>query len=138
MAYQITRKNRIKEELQLCHANGDIALSIPVDINVDEMGAKVVKAQDTLGEAQNLVRENPTSEEAMEAYGKAICTLFAVIFGEDNTAKILQFYEGNYAEMLIDIFPFINDVVMPAIKEASASRKAQLMNAAKAAKRMGR
>lgn len=136
MAYQIIRKNRIKEELQLCHANGDIALTIPVDINVDEMGAKVIKAQETLAEAQNLVRENPNAPEALEAFGRAICTLFAVLFGEDNTAKILEFYEGNYAEMLIDIFPFINDAVMPAIKEASASRKAQLMNAAKAAKRM--
>lgn len=136
MAYQITRKNRIKEELQLCHADGSVALSIDVDLNVDEMAGRLAKAQDTLAQAQNTARENPTSEEALEAYGNAIGSLFTVLFGEDNTVKILDFYEGNYSEMLLDIFPFINDVIMPAIREASASRKDQLLAAAKMAKRM--
>ena len=136
MAYQITRKNRIKEELQLCHADGSVALSINVDLNVDEMAGRLAKAQDTLAQAQNTARENPTSEEALEAYGNAIGSLFTVLFGEDNTVKILDFYEGNYSEMLLDIFPFINDVIMPAIRDASASRKDQLLAAAKMAKRM--
>ena len=136
MAYKIQRKNRIKEELQLCHADGSVALSIDVDLNVDEMAGRLAKAQDTLAQAQNTARENPTSEEALEAYGNAIGSLFTVLFGEDNTVKILDFYEGNYSEMLLDIFPFINDVIMPAIRDASASRKDQLLAAAKMAKRM--
>lgn len=136
MAYKIQRKNRIKEELQLCHADGSVALSIDVDLNVDDMAGRLAKAQDTLAQAQNTARDNPTSEEALEAYGNAIGSLFTVLFGEDNTVKILEFYEGNYSEMLLDVFPFINDVIMPAIREASASRKDQLLAAAKMAKRM--
>jgi hypothetical protein len=34
MAYQVKRKNRIKEELQLCHDDGSVAI-IPINLNVD-------------------------------------------------------------------------------------------------------
>ena len=138
MAFKIQRKNRIKEELQLCHASGDVALSIDVDINVDEIAGRLSKAQETLREAQVRLKRDTSSPEAMEAYGNAIGEFFKVIFGEENAGKILDFYEGNYSEMLLDIFPFINEAIMPAIRNASASRKAQLLEAAKAAKRMGR
>jgi hypothetical protein len=43
--------------------------------------------------------------------------------------------------MLVDVFPFINDCIMPKIKEASAARRQQLLdaaNAARAAKRKTR
>lgn len=132
--YQITRKARIKEELQLCNADGSLALTVPVDLNVDEMGPKVRKAYEALGMAQNALQKDPNSEQTMEAYGKTIIALFESIFGENGAQAILSFYEGNYAEMLLDIFPFLNDVILPAVKDASASRMAQYKAAAKAVK----
>ena len=136
--YQVTRKNRIKEQLQLCHANGDIALTIDVDLNVDQIAGRVNKAYETLGMAQNALKKNANDDKAMEAYGDAVLAVFDVIFGEEDAKKIVDFYENNYSEMLLDIFPFINDEIMPKIREASASRREQLLAAAKMAERGNR
>ena len=136
--YQITRKNKIKEQLQICHENGDVALTIDVDLNVDEIAARVNKAYEVLGSAQIDLERDPHSEKAAEAYGKAVIAVFNVIFGEENTNELLLFYENNYTELLLDIFPFINDEIMPKIREASASRKQQLLDAARRVKKENR
>ena len=124
--YQITRKNRIKEQLQLCHANGDVALQVEVDINVDQMGARIKKAYDALGEAQNKLKDGQDAE-ALEAYGKAVCLLLETVFGPENAAKIVEFYEASYSELLLDLCPFLQDEILPKVREASAARKEQLL-----------
>jgi hypothetical protein len=40
--------------------------------------------------------------------------------------------------MLLDLFPFINNEIMPKIREASAYRKKQLLEAAQQTKRANR
>lgn len=124
--YQIQRKNKIQEDLQLVYANGDIACTIPVDINVDKMTAAISKSYDTLGAAQNELMNEPDSLKKMETYGLAVIAVFNVIFGEDGCKKILDFYEDSYTEALLDILPFVSNEIMPKIREASAERKAQL------------
>ena len=124
--YQIQRKNRIKEQLQLCHANGDIACTLDVDINVDRMTAQISKAYDQLGKAQNELMKDRTSETLIEEYGKAVVLVLTAIFGEDGCKKILDFYEDNYTECLLDILPFVSGEIMPKIREASKARKEQL------------
>lgn len=133
--YQITRKNRIKETLQLCHENGTVAEEINVDLNVDVIAGRMNKAYEALGMAQNALESNSNSPEMMEQYGKAVIAVFDVIFGEDGCKKIVEFYENNYTEMLLDLFPFINDEIMPKIRETSEQRKQQLIEDAKATKK---
>ena len=136
--YQVTRKNRIKEQLQLCHANGDIALTVDVDLNVDQIAGRVSKAYEVLNMAQNALKKDTENEKLLEAYGAAVIAVFNVIFGEEDAQKTLEFYEGNYTEMLLDIFPFINGEIMPKIQEASASRREQLLEAARLAEQGNR
>lgn len=136
--YTVTRKNRIKEQLQLCHADGTVALVAEVDLNVDLIAARVNKAYETLGMAQLELQKAPHDEKALEAYGNAVIAVFTVIFGEAQTKSIVEFYENNWSEMLLDLFPFINNEIMPKIREASADRKAQLLAAAQQAKRGNR
>ena len=136
--YQITRKSRIKETLQLCHANGDVAVELEIDLNVDEIAGRVNKAYEALGMAQLALQKDQNSQKAMEAYGDAVIAVLDVIFGEEGTKQIAEFYEGHYSEMLLDLFPFINGEIMPKIRAASADRKAQLMAAAKMAQQGNR
>lgn len=133
MAYQIKRKSKIQETLEL--VSGDTTLPINVDIDIDRMGAAIADAQDVLVMAQKLIEQEPHSAKAQEAYGASIIALFAVVFGKESTEKILAFYDGNYEEMLIDVCPFISDVIMPKVKEASETRKTELLNAANAMRR---
>ena len=138
MAFKIQRKNRIKEDLELSNADGKTALVIHVDLNVDEIQNRAIKAYENLGKAQNELQEAPISEAAMEAYGKAVGDLFAVVFGEEDAAKIVEFYEGSYGEMLVDLLPFFSEYVMPAIHEASEDRVKKLRDAERATKRLFR
>lgn len=138
MAYQVKRKSKIKERLELCDESGAVVLPIDVEINVDDMASRITAAQQTLYMAQALVNKEPQSEKAQEAFGSAVIALFAVIFGKDNTDKIVAFYDGRYTEMLLDVFPFITEVIMPKIKSASAERKQQLIDAARASRRSTR
>lgn len=132
--YQVQRKNKIVEQLQLVHANGDIACTIDVDINVDQIGAKINSAFELVGIAQNAILKDPNSEEAANAYGQAVAALFTAVFGEDGYNKIVAFYGSKdaWTEMLIDLFPFINNEIIPKVREASAERKKQLLEMAKA------
>jgi hypothetical protein len=98
----------------------------------------VNKAYETLGAAQTALQKNARSDEALEAYGKAVLAVFDVIFGEDGTKKLVAFYEGNFNEMLLDVFPFINDEIMPKIRAASADRREQMLAAVKASKKARR
>ena len=133
--YQVTRKSKISEVLQLCNADGSVAEELNVEINVDQIGARINKAYELVGMAQNTLKKDPHSPHLMDEYGAAIIALFQVIFGDANAEKIIAFYEGNEGEMLLDLFPFINDVIMPKVREASAARKEQLKAAANLAQR---
>jgi len=133
--YSVTRKNRIKEDLQICHANGDVALTVSVDLNIDEMRGRLNKSLETFAAAQAMLENGNRGPEAMEAYGNAVIALFDVIFGEEDSRRIIAFYENNYTEMLLDVFPFINDEILPKIREASSARREMLENAAKKTKR---
>ena len=134
--YQVQRKNQIKEQLQLVHANGEIACTLDVNINVDKIGPKINKAYELLGMAQLELEKNATSQAAVDAFGEAVLCLFAVIFGESGCEKIVDFYGSRraWSEMLIDLFPFINDEIIPKVQEASAARKQQFLEMSKAAK----
>jgi Ser/Thr protein kinase RdoA (MazF antagonist) len=58
------------------------------------------------------------TEEKVEALGVAILNVFSVIFGDDQTKQLIDFYDGAYTEMLADVAPFINDVIAPKVSEA--------------------
>lgn len=124
---EIRRKNRIKEELQFFStADADTpALVVDVDINTDEMGAAAKRAWDALGIATVTLQKGDT-EEARGEYGQALVALFGVIFGDENAAKILEFYEGREGEMLVDLEPFFTDTMSKIIAGREA-RMAQFL-----------
>jgi hypothetical protein len=134
MAYQIKRKSKIKERLELCDESGAVVLPIDVEINVDDI-AKIANAQQTLFMAKELIKKEPQNEKAQEAFGTAVLAVFAVLFGKENTEKILAFYEGRYIEMLKDIMPFIENALLPKVKEASEDYARQISNSVLANKR---
>ena len=109
-----------------------MAQEINVDLNVDTIAARMNKAYEMLGMAQNQLQADNNPVNA-ETFGKAVIAVFEVVFGDD-CKKILEFYENSYTEMLLDLFPFINDEIMPKIREASQQRKNQLIELAKRSK----
>ena len=116
--YQIKR-NHIVEELEI-EDNGK-TLQVNVDINVDNMLKAYNNAQYKIAQASldaKKAAEDKDMSQAEEAMGNAVLGLFEVIFGEEQTKKIIEFYDNKALEMLGDIAPFISEVVAPRFKEA--------------------
>ena len=68
--YQITRKNRIKETLQLCNADGSVAEEINVDLNVDAIAGRMNKAYEALAHTGDARLSDAYVDKAvMQAYG---------------------------------------------------------------------
>ena len=90
---------------------------------------KVLDAQGKLRDIQtkieNMAKNNvEVNDELVEFLGQTVIYLFNVAFGEANTQKILDFYEGNYDEMLMKVYPFFLNVYLPALK-AGAKKESQ-------------
>ena len=126
--YKITR-NHVVEDLLIEDEGKTLELS--VDLNVDDVIGRYTAAGRALVEAQEMLKtaKQDDLETLTVKLGEAVTTLFRAIFGDDQAAKIIEFYNGRYMEMLADIAPFINDVVAPRIAEGQARAAERYKNA---------
>ena len=142
MAYKISRAKKIIEELEL--ENGPV-LHVEIDVEkvADQFNIaynKVVVAEKELNAlsedyAKRKVAPNVSIEKS---YGEAVIELLKLVFGEENTAEILEYFEGRYIELSAEVFPFIIEVVVPQIKKYAEEKRNKLANNYKASKRFGR
>ncbi len=121
--YEIKRRAFIREEMKI----GDEVLKIEVapDAIVREYqtaSVAVVKAQDAVKAAGG----NP-GPEVVETLGEAVVAFLGVTLGKENAEKLLTFFEGNYTEMLLQVMPFVLEVIVPQIEAGAAD----LRNAAR-------
>ena len=129
---QIQRKKRFEDTLELLDEQGNVCVTLPVSLDIETVYRRVQKARKAAAEAEANMKDNAT-DEAYEAYGKAVFELFASVFGEGGAEKILQHYENNYSEMLLDVLPYLLDNVFPSLDELSAARIQQAVNLRSAA-----
>ena len=71
----------------------------------------------------SIIRAQTAKQPDFEALGQAIVDTFAVFFGEEGAAKILDFYDGNYTDMMEDVFPYIQAILLPKLEAESAKRR---------------
>lgn len=114
--YEIKKTRRLTDELKL--VDGDKELIVPVDIDI-------TSAMDRYNRARNdIIRAQSSTPEEM---GKAVITMFSVFFGDDATVKIVEWYENHWDDMLEDIFPYIDGVLVPKLKAASEAKRDKLV-----------
>lgn len=124
--YQIQRKETDCIKLGL----GDEVLTIKLG-GLKQL-KKYIEAQERLLEIQkkldNMNKAGAeTTGELVEFLGQTILYTFEVLFGEENTQKMADFFEGNYDEMLEAVLPFINSEVVPALKKMAKRDSSQLV-----------
>lgn len=130
--YTIRRSKTITEQLALLYSDGTVADILDVSVDVDTITADYFRCRDALVNADKKLREARSKGETgafYEAYsrlGSAVADYFSVIFGKENTCRIIEFYEGKYVEMLAQVVPFINEKFAPAIGKAKELRIKQL------------
>ena len=123
MAYTINKAPHVRDEVTI--QDGDQTLTLTVDLYVDDVLADISRVRAELAEAQQKIRrlkqEGAGDAETIDAVNNltgAATELFRLIFGEEQTIQIDQFYNGRTLSMLADFMPYFTDVILPAIKDA--------------------
>lgn len=124
MAYRIQKAPHVREEVTVEDENGK-ELTVSVDLDVHQILRQYTTAAEQLADAERQLRDiqkqgidQENIGDAYAALGRAVLDLFAVVFGPEQTGEIVEFYGGNHTEMLADFVPFLQDVVVPKIREA--------------------
>lgn len=68
------------------------------------------------------LQHNTSDEQDYDALGNAIVSLFVLVFGDENTKRIVAFYENDFATMLIDVFPYLRNTVFAELNRRTAAR----------------
>lgn len=132
--YRVKRSERIIETLCLTNSKGEVIKTIDVSIDIDAIASEFNRRRDAFLTAQrrftaiHKAGKKVAYTTVYGEYGTALADLFEVIFGKEATADILEYFENNYIEMMIQIFPFINERIVPAIYRAVRYSKEQLKN----------
>lgn len=130
---KIKRTRPFLDTLEL--EDGDKQLTIVVNIHFERSAPLIRKAQVALIEAEKAIQQDKKNPNNLETYGNAVIALFAAVFGEQETGEILQFYEGQYTDMLTDILPYILYTVLPAMQLYQRQKVEQMIQARKQIKR---
>ena len=113
---EIRRKNKVKETFHITDNDGR-ELTVESVLDPGEALPAWNRAKNSI------IRAQTAKQPDFEALGQAIVDTFAVFFGEEGAAKILDFYGGNYTDMMEDVFPYIESILLPKLEAESAKRR---------------
>lgn len=121
MAYQAKRTERIYEELELLDENDQVVHTLRVYLDADTMLARNLndKSIELTKAYQEMAacKGEKEKEITMERVGHILHSLYKLVFGEENTKTILGFYEGRMTEMCLEVNPFINEIIVPRVRD---------------------
>lgn len=119
--YTIKRRPHYTDTLRVEDATGNV-LDLSVDLDIDAVSGRYWKRYEMICTTSEKLKAAPNDAEKQRAFGEAFSALLELIFGEEQTSAILEFYDGNEAELLVDLMPYLTDEVYPRLKEASQAR----------------
>ena len=119
--HEIHKRSKVKETFHITDNEGR-ELTVECVLDPGEALPAFNRAKNSV------VRAQIAKQPDFEALGRAILDVFAVFFGEEGTMKILDFYGGNYTDMMEDVFPYINTILLPKLETESAKRRKAMKN----------
>lgn len=134
MAYKVTRSSKIIDTLELIGSDGETKAVIDINIDTSRIAGEYRTRMLAITEAQKKVKEAADEgdiQEAVKALGVGIVNAYQLVFGQQVTAELLEFFENDYQEMFLQTFPFLRDVVSPAITEYAKNQRSQILKAHK-------
>lgn len=116
--YEFKRSKKINEQIKI--GEEVLTVSLAVDDIAKEFNVRynaVIRAEQEVEKYKNDTDNTDQFQTVLDAYSNAIINLIQLVFGDENTEKILTFYEDNYIEMMYEVIPFITNVVVPKMKD---------------------
>lgn len=113
------KRNQYKiEPLYLCDEKDNVVETINVRSDYIAMRNRLMAS---LGEIQKLSEDHASDEEV----GGAVLGLIKGLYGEDGGVKIVEFFEGNYTEMITVVTEHIYADILPALNRLTEERRKQ-------------
>ena len=113
------RRNQYKiEPLMLCDENDNVVETINVRSDYIAMRNRLLAS---LGDIQKLSEDHATDE----MIGGTVLELMKGIYGEDGAVKVVEFFEGNYTEMITIVTQHIYEDILPAVNRLLDERRKQ-------------
>lgn len=128
MTYQAKRKQHYTETLELVDEIGTVRHSVVVDLDpgvvAENLSRKYTELIRVKREADAVDQKNPESlVQAYQNLGDAVMGMIEAVFGTENANVIFAFYGERYNEMLVEVMPFVNDVVIPEVRRLAKESK---------------
>lgn len=125
MAYKLERAITENIDLEVGSETLHIAIGgVKMYRSVLESQAKLKDVQTKIEVLSKAGKE--VTPELVNFLGETVLYLFEVAFGKENAEKILAFYEGNYDEMLMKVYPFFKNIFIPALKNNAKAESKEL------------
>lgn len=129
MAFKLKRLKKT-ESLELVNEEG--VTEKVITVRLDKAGLamnaskKFVEIQRLLAMAEK-ARGKENEEELVTKLGQTVIDFFEIIFGEEDTKAILEFYERNCIEMALEVMPFIQEKVLPTVRAIAQQNRRTAM-----------
>lgn len=128
MAYQAKRQQTYTEEFELVNEAEGVEHTLRVSIDPGNMVEKISRQYMELLRVQSEVASiSPEDKgELIGAYrklGEAVVAILKSVFGDEDTETILQFYNNRYNEMVLEVLPFVTDIVLPKLREITQENR---------------
>lgn len=114
----IQTTGRITDTVELVNADGE-----KLNISFTFLPSGALVRQLRAMELALADAKNKPAEEAASKVGTIILSLFKMLFGAENTEKIVEFYGGQYEFMVYDFMPYIYENVIPKCNAAVRQAK---------------
>ena len=119
--FVIKRKENLIETVKF--ENNGKELIIDVKVNLLNTLNKYEKASRAIQLAIVDIQNGKLTDA--KKIGDVIIEMLTIVFGND-TQKIIDFYDGDYTELLLDVWPFIISVVTPAYQKVKKQRQKEI------------
>lgn len=124
--YQIKQSKPFHDQLSIETKTGETKV-FDVTINITPQLAKDYRAiQIKLLELNKKHNENKEDFSVITGIGECVVDTMKLLLGEENTKELVEIYDEDYTSMLYDVFPYINEVIVPEIQKIAREKKQQV------------
>lgn len=124
--YTLRQSALFSDEIELAKNDGTSEF-ITINLNITpDLVKEYRKLQLQYIDYQKKTAENPKDVVAIEKAGEVIVGILALLFGKENAEKIINFYSDDYIQMMINLYPYIENTLVPRLNEIIRQRKHDL------------
>lgn len=124
--YTLRQSALFSDEIELAKNDGTSEF-ITINLNITpDLVKEYRKLQLQYIDYQKKTAENPKDVVAIEKAGEVIVGILALLFGKENAEKIINFYSDDYIQTMVNLYPYIENTLVPRLNEIIRQRKHDL------------